>query len=400
MELFGAILEDYKAMGINIEITEGEDLLPKARVKNDPVQVRVIETIMGDLSPEAADKIAKDEKNKIIKNTRNFAEGVDIYKNFQRVDIYKLFPCASNWGYFNEPNDSQFVTLTASIQQVGIIQPLVLLHNNDQDDKYDILVGYSRYLASKNLFESTNDERFRYVPAFILKREEVGEYFARILVLDSNFSYRTIDQTVLIRALIERYELLKRTKLYRSEANIALVLADEFLMSRSTVFNYLCLRKLCEEVMVLLLEKRIKLQSARYLSRVSHNMQRLILEKLGIENINVIHRVKYITSTEPSSEKKLEESIAIANELVPFQTTVKVTMNKDLVNEYMKMNAEFNEYAMRNYESKYRRNNSDYYFKVRYDKDHMRYYIEKEYLDEKILGRVSAKTFKELKNYK
>jgi len=392
------MVHNLKSMGINIEFSDGEDILPRARVKNDPVQVRYEEIELPSLAPtpEMAEKIAICERNKIMKNTRNFTEGVDIYKNFQKIDIYKLFPCTKGWNYFNDANDSQFISLTNSINQIGIIQPLILIHDNDEDDRYEILVGLSRYLAIKTLYESTKDERFKYVPAFILSREEVGEYFSRILILDSNFSYRTIDQTVLIRALIERYELLKRTKLYRSEANIAEVLSDEFLMSRSTVFNYLCLRKLCEEVMVLLLEKRIKLQSARYLSRVSHDMQRLILQKLGVQNINVIHRVKYITSMDPKTENKLDEIVAAANKLVPFWTTVKITMNKDLVNEYMKMNAEFNEYAMKNYESKFRRNNSDYYFKVRYDKDHMRYYIEKEYLDENLLRRVGAKTFKEL----
>jgi hypothetical protein len=286
------------------------------------------------------------------------------------------------------------------VEQVGIIQPIILLHDNDADEIYEILVGHSRYLALKALYENTNDEKYRYVPAFILSREEVGEYFARTLILDSNFSYRNIDQTVLIKALIERYTLLKKTKKYRSEINIAEALADEFLMSRSTVFNYLCLRKLCEEVMVLLLEKRIKLQSARYLARINHETQKMILNKYGIEKINIIHRIKFLTGSEVKSEEQMEKKIEIANTLVPFTTNITVTLNKDLVNDYMKLNADFNEQAMKNYEGKFQRNNSDYYFKVKYDADHMKYYMEQDYVDSKVLGRVSAKTIKKKKNFR
>ncbi|MCL2323833.1 MAG: hypothetical protein FWC47_17215, partial [Oscillospiraceae bacterium] len=208
------------------------------------------------------------------------------------------------------------------------------------------------------------------------------------------------DQSVLIKAVIERFSLLQKTKMFRSEINVADALSDEFLMSRSSVFNYICLRKLCEEVMVLLLEKRIKLQSARYLSRVSHNTQRMILEKYGIEQVNIIHRIKFLTSDDAKTEERLQKWIDVANDLVPFTTNISVTINKDLVGEYMKLNADFNEYAMLNYEGKFQRNNSDYYFKVKFDADHMKFYSEKGYVDEKVLGKVNAKTIPELKNYK
>ncbi|MCL2321867.1 MAG: ParB/Srx family N-terminal domain-containing protein, partial [Oscillospiraceae bacterium] len=288
--------QGYKAMGINMESGEGEDLFPTARVKSDPVKIKT-EIINISHTPEESEKYRQIEIDMMKKNINNFKDGVDVFKNFQRVDIFKMTPCANNWNYFNLPNDSQFITLMSSIEQLGVLQPLILLRDNDSSDIYEILIGNSRHLALVSLYEnSQHDEKFRFAPAFILNREEVGEYFIRAMILDSNFSYRDIDQTVLIKALIERYTILKKSKNYRSESNIAETLSNEFLMSRSTVFNYLCLNKLCEEVMVLLLEKRIKLQSARYLARVNHQTQRMILEKYGIENINILHRVEFLTA--------------------------------------------------------------------------------------------------------
>ena len=394
-----AINRNFRNAGINIESSAGEDLLPTARVKNDPVKVKV-EQFNIPISPEVQEEIRQNERNRMIKNAKNFTDGVDIYKNFQRVDIFKMVPCAKNWNYFNKPNDSQFVSLTGSIEQIGLIQPLILLRDNDTSEVFEILVGHSRYLALRALFEHSKNEAYRFAPAFILSREEVGEYFARILILDSNFNYRSIDQTVLIKAIIERYGLLQKTKTYRSENNIADALSKEFLMSRSTVFNYLCLKKLCDEVMVLLLEKRIKLQSARYLSRVNHETQRMILEKFGIEQINIIHRIKYLTKGNCKTEEQMENRVKTANELIPFTTNISVTLNKDLVNDYMKLAADFNVEAMRNYEGKFRRGNSDYYFKVRCNEEDMKFYLEKGLVDEKTLGIAKAKTFAELKNFR
>ena len=400
VKMFNSMTQNLRSFGINLEDNEGEELLPTARVKSDPVKVKVEEIKLPEPSLKAQEMFARNERNRIIKNAKNFTEGVDLYKNFQWVDIYKMVPCAGNWNYFNEPNDSQFISLTNSVNQIGVIQPLILLHDNDEDEEYTILVGQSRHLALRTLYENGKNERFRFAPCFILNRTEVGEYYARILVLDSNFSYRSIDQTVLIKALIERFMLLQKTRQFRAEINIADALANEFLMSRSTVFNYLCLRKLCEEVMVLLLEKRIKLQSARYLARVSHDTQRMILEKYGIEQVNIIHRIKFITNEDPKTEERLAKRIEIANTLVPFTTNISVTINKDLLGDYIKLNADFNVNAMINYEGKFQRNNSKYYFNFRFSEEDMNYYLEKGYVDATTLSKINAKNFAELKNIK
>ena len=392
--------QGYKSMGINMESGEGEDLFPTARVKNDPVKIKT-EIINISHTPEESERYRQIEINMMKKNINNFRDGVDVFKNFQRVDIFKMTPCASNWNYFNLPNDSQFITLMSSIEQLGVLQPLILLRDNDSSDIYEILIGNSRHLALVSLYEnSQHDEKFRFAPAFILNREEVGEYFIRAMILDSNFSYRDIDQTVLIKAVIERYTILKKSKNYRSESNIAETLSNEFLMSRSTVFNYLCLNKLCEEVMVLLLEKRVKLQSARLLARVNHQTQRMILEKYGIENINILHRVEFLTAANVKTEEGLQQRIDAANTLVPFTTNLTITINKDLLGDYMKLNADFNENAMRNFESKFQRNNSYFYFKVGVNEEEMKYYLEQDYIDAKTLGRAKAKNFDELKNYR
>ncbi|MCL2323871.1 MAG: hypothetical protein FWC47_17410 [Oscillospiraceae bacterium] len=78
---------DIRSMGIDIEESEGEDLFPTARVSNDPFTPKV-EKINVPHTPEELERYRISERNCMIKNFKNFTEGVDIFKNFQRVDIF------------------------------------------------------------------------------------------------------------------------------------------------------------------------------------------------------------------------------------------------------------------------------------------------------------------------
>ena len=232
------------AMGLNVEFSTGDDLFPAKRVKNDPKQVKIYEITnpMNPLTFEKKEAERKKEEKILKRRVDNFTNGVNIYKNFQYVDIDLMYPCPSNWNYFKKPNQEQLITLIGSIETMGILCPLVLVKEKLRDD-YMVICGQSRLTALRNLYANTQDEKkYKFAPCYVLDFDEVDEYFIRAMILDTNLSYRGMDQTILMKAIIERYEILKRTKTYRSEMNIAEALAEEFLVSRSTVYNYLSLK--------------------------------------------------------------------------------------------------------------------------------------------------------------
>ncbi len=382
---------------IGLEFTDGDDLLPKARVKNDPKQVRTYD-IPFPLSLEEQEKRRKNEEKILLKRASNFTNGINIYENFQYVDIDLMIPCAPNWA-FNKPNQEQLITLISSIETMGVLSPFILVKDKRSTD-YTIVCGHSRHVALKNLYANTQDNKYKFAPCFVLDYDEVDEYFVRALIIDSNLSYRTMDQTILMRALFERYEILKRTKSFRSESDIGRALADEFLISRSTVFNYLCLKKLREEVMVLLLEKRITLQAARYLARVNHDVQLMILENFGIENINIKHRIKYLTSKDNVKLPELLKRIEVANGLVPHKTTVNVTVAKHLVPKLFDVLGEFKDYSVINYQYVFNTKNANKYCNIVYDEEHVKFYLEKEILNKKAVDLVNVKNQEELSKAK
>ncbi|MCL2323166.1 MAG: ParB N-terminal domain-containing protein, partial [Oscillospiraceae bacterium] len=165
----------------NIEIFEGDDLFPTARVKTDPKKITVQEIIdpINDPSSEEKEEMERKRLEKILlKRSKNFESGVDIYKNFQYVDIDLMLPCAPNWNYFKKPNQEELITLISSIETMGILSPLVLLKRNSTE-YFTVICGQSRLTALKNLYANNKNLKYKYAPCYILDNAEVDEYFLR-----------------------------------------------------------------------------------------------------------------------------------------------------------------------------------------------------------------------------
>jgi len=149
--------------------------------------------------------------------------------------------------------------------------------------------------------------------------------------------------------------------------------------------------------MTLLLEKRITLQSARYLSRVNHNVQLMILENFGVEKINEIHRIKILTSKDNVKLPYLQRLVNVVNDLVPRKTQVSVTVDSRMLNKYLELVGDFKKYAITNYEDMFKTKNCNSYCKVALNSEHMRFYLEKDIVSQELLDLVNAKNSDELR---
>ncbi|MCL2321614.1 MAG: ParB/RepB/Spo0J family partition protein [Oscillospiraceae bacterium] len=380
--------------GSNVDSMLGDLLLPTCRIKNDPVKETVQEIILPCTIEEEERRRKREE---IILKTRfkNFSEGVDLFKRFEKVNIDEMNYVHYSWNYFDKPNKYELLTLISSIESIGLINPLILV--KEMNNTYTIISGKSRVMALKNLFNNTKDLKYKFAPAFILNYDEVDQYFLRALIIDSNFSYRSLSKGVLITAAIERFKLYKKTKQFRSDTKIVEALAEEFMVSKNTIFNYLSLRKLREEVMVLVLENRIKLEAAKCLARVNLDMQIMILENFGIDHVNELHRIKYLTKQDNLTLPQLLKRIEVAKDLVPWKTKVTLIVNKYVAPKCLEMVGELKKYAITNFESKFKTKTSDKYCKVSVNYEDMKYYLEKEIISQKLIDMVAVKNYDELR---
>jgi len=384
------ILKPYS----NVDSCLGDMLLPTCRVKNDPVKETITEVIMP-CSEEEKERYRIREEKILKRRYKNFNEGVDLFKNFQKVNIDEMNYVHYSWDYFDAPNKYELLNLIASIETIGIINPLILV--KEMNDTYTIISGKSRVIALKNLFNNTKNLEYKYAPAFVLDCEEFDEYFLRSLIIDSNFQYRTLSKGVLITSAIERFEMLKRTNDFKSDTKIVEAIAEEFLLSKNTIFNYLALRKLREEVMVLVLEDRIKLESAKFLSRVNHDVQLMILENFGIEHLNEVHRVKYLTAQDNISLPQLLSRIKTAKTLVPWKTKITITVNKYVAPKCLEFVGNLKKYAITNFENTFKTKNCDSYCKVSVNYEDIKYYLENEIISQKTIDLLKVKNYDELR---
>jgi len=379
--------------GSNVDSMLGDLLLPTCRIKNDPVKESIQEIILPCTIEEEERRRVREEM--LLKaRAKNFSEGVDLFKRFEKVNIDEMNNVHYSWNYFDAPNKYELLSLISSIESIGLINPLILV--KEMNNTYTIISGKSRVLALKNLFNNTKDLRYKVAPAFILNHDEVDQYFLRALIIDSNFSYRSLSKGVLITAAIERFELYKKIKQFRSDTKIVEAIADEFMISKNTVFNYLSLRKLREEVMVLVLENRIKLEAAKCLARVNHDMQIMILENFGIDHVNELYRIKYLTKQDNLTLPQLLSRIKTAKELVPWKTKVILIVNKYVAPKCLEMVADFKKYAITSFESTFKTKNCDKYCKVSVNYEDMKYYLEKEIISKSLLDSVLVKNREEL----
>ena len=373
------------------EELSGDYILPCKYVDNDPYKSKryVISECV-----ETED--TRDYNLRVLKKRfKNFTEGVNIMENVQKIDIALMEDAPSNWSYLPVPNDEQLISLMASIENIGLINPIILLSHPNYD-KYDIIEGKSRVLALKNLYKRNPLEKYRYPVCFILDSEKVDEYYIRSLILDLNFKYRAIPQDIFIRMILERAELLKRSKQTRGEINIAEVLAKEFLMSKSSIYNYLVLGKLTEEIKTLLFEKRITLQIARTFAKVSHEIQMFILENIDFKDINSFHRIKFIIGDGSVKDlDKIRGFIEKSKNIVPDKISFNVTVNKRLLSKTCETLIDLKKYAAMNY-SGIMGDNANRFCKITFDQNIMKYYLEQNLMDEKTVNKLTAKTLREI----
>ena len=172
-------------------------------------------------------------------------------------------------------------SLIESVQQQGIMTPLIVRPLEDTTDEYEIISGHRRFRAAQKagLLE---------VPAFIrpVSRDE-----AAIMVVDSNLHRENLVPSEKALAYKLKYDALKRqgkrTDLTSSQVAIKFDSATEIGKqaneSRDTVLRYIRLTKLIHNILKMVDEQRIAFSVGVELSFLTEYEQQDLLEAIELE---------------------------------------------------------------------------------------------------------------------
>lgn len=179
-------------------------------------------------------------------------------------------------------DNDEMNNLIESVQQQGIMTPLIVRPLEGTTDEYEIISGHRRFRAAQKAGLTE-------VPAFIrpVSRDE-----AAIMVVDSNLHREHLLPSEKAFAYKLKYDALKRqgkrTDLTSSQVATKFDSATEIDKqaneSRDTVFRYIRLTKLIPDILKMVDEQRIAFSVGVELSYLTENEQQDLFETIELED--------------------------------------------------------------------------------------------------------------------
>ncbi|MGQ7870672.1 ParB/RepB/Spo0J family partition protein [Sunxiuqinia sp. sy24] len=178
--------------------------------------------------------------------------------------------------------------LAASINEIGIIQPITL--RKVADHKYQIIAGERRFRASKLAGLST-------ITAYVRKAEDEGMLEMALVENIQREDLDAIEIALSYQRLIEECQLTQES------------LSDRVGKKRSTVSNYLRLLRLPALIQKGIVDKTISMGHARTLVNIQNPEDQLaIYEEILINDLSV-RKVEELVRQLNSTEKKSAASV-------------------------------------------------------------------------------------------
>jgi len=163
------------------------------------------------------------------------------------VDIHTIRSAPDEWNFFSKLSSQKFYELLESVYIHGVLSPGTLWENSDDETSYMNLNGHHRLECLRIIFESTNDENYKYMPALVKSKDEITEDKAREIIIDTNWASRDLTTMDKARAIYHKYVLLEGNKNKYGDGRLDDKIADEFKIGRNLVNNLKSLTNCIEE---------------------------------------------------------------------------------------------------------------------------------------------------------
>lgn len=193
------------------------------------------------------------------------------------IDIDKLEAAPDEWNFFGKPSPEQYALIFQSVYKYGLWHPCTVWEQ--EDGKYMILGGHTRRMVYQELYEVTQDEKYKKIPCKVYKHDQITEPTARRIVILTNIAQRAKENSaVRIHCYSEMALLEKEEAFYGSGVDVNTAVAKLFGVSRATVFFYRRLEKLIPELLDAYDQRKISQAAANMLCDLSQELQEYIYE--------------------------------------------------------------------------------------------------------------------------
>ena len=386
---------DLRIINPSEEIEDGNFLIVEDVEEEAPVKEKIAaRNISDNMKIDIKDlfKIQETKDNDEIRKNL-IKDELKFYKTIEYIDLDKLVEVDSSINFFAVPDNEEFLDLAASVEQFGIVNPLICTLD-EASGNYIVLVGRSRIYALRSLYAESQDDRFFKVPCILLD-SSTDPKLIQGLVISTNMKYRKLSKADIIKSVHILDDILFFTRKTRGEINVTDVIAKQAGVSRTTVNNYRELNKLCPKGMELIEKRHMNLGIARLISQKDQSTQEKIINGLG-NDINDVKMVKKMME-EPMGRKteNWEEKAKSVKELIPSFTTVTIRVGFQEVEGFFKgISVLRKEYALKYATTK--KNDINRFLKVSVNDRDMVQYINRGFLKQETLDKVLATEFNDV----
>lgn len=218
---------------------------------------------------------------------------IEKFTGIKEISVDKLIPAPKEWNFYSPLSDDKREELVESILTKGLLTPIVVWEQ--PDGTFMILAGHNRVEAYNFIRAEVNDEHFNMIPAFIKGVNEINEYEAREIIIDTNWVTRNLTPLDISRSIVEKYTVLRNKAGYGKygDGRVRDIISKQFNMSGRQVDNYRKLVDLIPEFQHMVNNNDISFTHAINLTSYDDSMQKWIYETFqGFISNETIKNVK------------------------------------------------------------------------------------------------------------
>ena len=213
-------------------------------------------------------------------------------------------------------NEDDIQELAESIKNHGVLQPIIIRNNPNNQSEYLLIAGERRLRASKMAW-------LEKIPAIIKKVDAQENVELPIIENIQRKNLSALEEAAAYKQLADEYNLIQED------------IAQKVGKSRSAIANSIRLLELPNEIQLMLQEEKLSVGHAKLLLTIDSSKQKffakLVIDKnLSVRDLeNNIKKISVKTAQKDTTIKQDPDVKIIEEELIKiFGTSVKINLNK------------------------------------------------------------------------
>jgi len=195
------------------------------------------------------------------------------------IDILKLRPAPGDWNFFSTLPDHKMYELVESIESIGL-QNRIIVWQEANKENYIILSGHNRFKAFEMIYNATQDEKYRFIPAKVYRHEDITMTEAKEIIVDTNFVQRSLRPIERARSIVMKINLIneKRSSTDTPMGRTRDIVAERYGLKGRMVENYRKLIDLNHQFMEMVNSRELSIVSGAKIATFSPEMQQWLFD--------------------------------------------------------------------------------------------------------------------------